>query len=183
MSDPFVGEIRLFPYTFAPYGWAECNGALLPVAQFQALYALIGNIFGGTPNQTFNIPDLKDRTIVGQGQGTGLSPRAYSMSGGESSHSLNINEIPSHNHNIIAGSAFSTLQTPVGNYWGVTRYTSDSGGAEKNANSFASTSSPGDLLSNNFVGVAGGNMAHENRQPSLALRYCIALEGVFPTRP
>lgn len=182
MSDPYVGEIRLFPYTFAPYGWADCNGALLPIQQYQALYAVIGNTFGGTYGQNFNIPDLRNRVVLGAGQGINLSPRAYTAPGGEASHTLTMNEMPLHNHNIISGSASCSELTPVNNYWGVTKYTPP-GSPEKAASSYSTASSIGDTLNNNFIGIVGKNQGHENRQPALTLRFCIALDGVFPVRP
>jgi microcystin-dependent protein len=181
MADPFIGEIRTFTYTFPPYGWAYCNGQALPVNQFSALYALIGNLFGGNQT-TFNVPNIFNQAVIGYGQGQGLSHRDFASKGGENTHSLLAGEVAQHNHNITAGTAFSTLNTPDSNYWGVTRYT-PTGGAEKNANSYSTTPNSGDTLKATFVGPAGKSIAHENRQPFLTMNFCIALVGVFPVKP
>jgi microcystin-dependent protein len=176
MSEPFVGEIRLMPYTFAPYGWAACDGQLLSVIQYQTLFALIGTTFGGDGTTTFGVPDLRARTAIGFGNGPGLTHRAVGQTGGENSVTLNINQLPPHTHVLQASSA------------------AQSGGVLTNAlfanlggrtSGYASYAAGPNVVSLNNASIQsmGSSQSHENRQPFLAVQYCIATEGIFPVRP
>ena len=176
MSEPFIGEIRLLPYTFVPYGWAACNGQLLSVSQYQSLFALIGTTFGGDGATTFGVPDLRARSVVGFGNGPGLTPRAVGQTGGENSVTLNASQIPSHNHVLQASSAAQS--------GGVlpNALIANVGGRSKAYASYAAGPNVASL-NNASIQTSGSSQSHENRQPFLAVQYCIATEGIWPTRP
>ncbi len=180
MADPFVGQIQIFPYTFAPYDWAWCTGTELAVRQFQVLYAVIGNTFGGTPNSTFKLPDLRQRAVVGYGQGPGLSPHAYGAKFGDAAVTLNETQLPQHSHaahQAAIASGKATSPTVAANSWA--GWTNDA-----RVNIFTNTeTAPVVAFSPTMVGLAGGGAAHENRQPYLAMPFCIATNGIFPVRP
>ncbi|MBP7460913.1 MAG: phage tail protein [Candidatus Delongbacteria bacterium] len=182
MADPFIGEIRLWGCNFAPYGWAFCDGSLLSVNQNQALFNLIGNSYGGDGNQTFAVPNLKDRIPIGFGQGPGLTNHPIASSGGQTAHTLTANEMPSHSHSFTAGSATCSLGTPQNNYFGIPRYSTTTG-TTKNALNYASAADSPGMMNPNVIAPIGGSQSHENRQPYLTLNFCIALEGEYPVRP
>src|ERR1700761_4579341 len=125
MADPFLGQIMIFGGNFTPYGWAFCQGQLLNISQYSALYALLGTMYGGNGSTTFGLPDLRSRVAIGFGQGPGLSNYVQGQLGGMETVTLNINQMPSHNHtfnptgstvNVQAGNGFGTTATPTGNY-------------------------------------------------------------------
>lgn len=176
MSEPFIGEIRLLPYTFTPYGWAACNGQLLPVNQYSTLFALIGTTFGGDGTTTFGVPDLRARAAIGFGNGPGLTPRAVGQTGGESSVTLNAGQIPSHNHVLQASNATQSSGVLPN------ALIANVGGRSK---AYASYAAGPNVVGLNTASIQsiGSSQAHENRQPSLALQYCIATEGIWPTHP
>jgi microcystin-dependent protein len=164
-AEPFLSEIRLFSFNFAPGGWAMCNGQLLPINQNQALFSLLGTTYGGNGQTTFGLPDLRGRVPIHVGSGHILGER-----GGESSHTLTASEMPTHNHLLNASSTDGALATPVNNFWG------------------SNSERPYSANASNLVGMSptgiskvGGSQAHENRMPGLALNYCIALQGIFPS--
>jgi len=170
-QDPYLGEIRLFPYNFAPQGWATCQGQLLPINQNQALFSLLGTTYGGDGQTTFALPDLRGRAPIGVGQAPGLSNYVLGQKVGEENHTLTVAEIPSHSHFLNVSTDVGSSDSPQGkfparNAAAVPQYgfSSDSVGAAT------------------AVGVAGGSQAHENRQPSLVLRWCIALQGIYPSQ-
>jgi microcystin-dependent protein len=172
MADPFVAEIRIFPFDFAPTGWAWCNGALLPISQNTALFALLGTTYGGDGKANFALPDLRGRAPMHPGQGVGLSERQLGERGGSETVTLLESEIPAHSHTLRAN-ATDTADTNV---------------PTENA-SFA-TSAGGRLyqptadteLSPEALSPAGGGMPHNNMQPYLTCQFNIALQGVFPQR-
>jgi microcystin-dependent protein len=170
VTEPFLGEIRLFPYNFAPRGWAFCQGQILSIAQNTALFSLLGTTYGGNGVTTFALPDLRGRVAVSQGQGPGLSPYSLGEQGGVESVTLIATQMPQHNHLISVNNAGSSTGRPSGNYPGQT-----------SGNTYA-PSSDGSTFAPQAVGMAGGNQPHTNIQPYLALNYCIALEGIFPSR-
>lgn len=178
MSEPFIGEIRMFPYTFAPLNWANCFGQTVPVNQYQALYAIIGNTFGGTLNQTIGLPNLQGNIPVGVGQGPNLSNYSWGSKGGGASVTLTSAQMPSHNHSAQMVKQAATTNSASGNYFNHVVEMTDSGSfihySYETGISPDSTMAP--LLP---VGAPG---PHENRQPYLALRFCIALQGFFPQR-
>lgn len=172
MSEPFLGEVRLFGFNFAPQGWAFAAGQLLPISQNTALFALIGTFYGGDGITTFALPDLRGRVPVSMGQGSGLSPYAVGEILGAESVTLTTNQIPAHSHGVNANTAKANQPNPIGHYpatdaSGVTAEYSAAFSGQMNANTIA---------------AAGGGQPHENRQPSLVLNWCIALQGIFPSR-
>lgn len=171
MSDPFLGEIRLFPYTFAPRGWALCNGQMLSISQNTALFALIGTIYGGDGRTTFALPDLRGRVAVSSGEGPGLSAYDVGETGGAESVTLSESQMPAHNHLMSVNGPSSGSAKPNNRYLGRV----SSGTAYAGA-------SNGRTLNPGALAPAGGGQPHENRPPHLALNYCIALQGIFPSR-
>lgn len=165
MSEPYIAQIQAFPYGFVPKGWAPCNGQLLPINQNQALFALIGTIYGGDGVTNFALPDLRGRVPVHVGNGVTLGQMA-----GEATHTLTSNEMPAHNHVPMAnGNQAPDQPSPAGNVWAV-----------QTGNSYG-TAVTG-ALNGSALAAAGGSQPHDNLQPYLALQYCIAVQGIFPTR-
>jgi microcystin-dependent protein len=170
MGEPFLSEIRIFSFSYAPRGWAFCNGQLLPINQNQALFSLLGTTYGGDGRVNFALPDLRGRVPIHMGSHT-LGER-----GGEQAHTLSIAEIPTHTHlfsvnSAVGGAAANATQgAPGGNYW------ANSGKAVYN------TGAGNAVMSPQTVGNVGGSQAHLNMQPFLALNFCIALQGIFPSR-
>ena len=171
MAEPILGEIRLFAGNFAPKGWALCNGQLLPIRQYTALFSLLGTYYGGDGKTTFALPDLQGRVPIGQGNGAGLTPRVVGEAGGESAVSLSATEMPVHTHLANCSSQQSSTQ-PEGAYWGSTG---------RGANAFAATVST--TLSPLAAQPAGGSQPHNNMQPYLGMTFIVAMEGIFPERP
>jgi microcystin-dependent protein len=167
MAEPFLAEIRLMSFGFAPKGWALCNGQLLPINQNQALFSLLGTTFGGDGRVNFGLPDLRSRVPVHVGSGHALGER-----GGEQAHTLSMAELPTHTHALNASSsgANASPPTPLANVL------ADS--APRSA-----YRSPSDLvaMSPSSVTNVGGSQAHPNMQPFLTLNFCIALQGIFPS--
>jgi microcystin-dependent protein len=171
MSDPFLGTIRLVGFNFAPIGWALCQGQALPISQNTALFSLIGTTFGGDGVQTFNLPDLRSRVAVGQGQGPGLSSYVQGQTGGQEGVALTIQQAPMHSHALMAAGTATTPNPGP----------SLALGTPDVAVRLYGSGSPTPLASSS-IGNFGGSVSHENRQPFLALNYIIALQGIFPTR-
>jgi microcystin-dependent protein len=164
MGTPFMSEIKIIGFAFAPQGWALCNGQLLPIAQNQALFSLLGTNYGGNGQTTFALPDLRARTPIHIGNGHIIGEHA-----GEQAHTLSIAEMPQHTHQLNGTSANTDTPIPSGNLLGT-------------ANNLYTN--PANLTSLNPASVAnvGGSQPHENMQPFLTLTFCIALQGVFPSQ-
>jgi microcystin-dependent protein len=164
MAEPFLSEIRIFSFVFAPRGWALCNGQLLPINQNQALFSLLGTTFGGDGRVNFGLPDLRARVPIHVGSGHTLGER-----GGEQSHTVSISELPTHSH-VLNGSANNpTVNNPTGQVF--------------SSSATPLYASPANLVAMN-AGMAtnvGGSQAHLNMQPFLTLSFCIALQGIFPS--
>ncbi|MFC6356147.1 phage tail protein [Luethyella okanaganae] len=175
MTDPFVGEIRAVGFNFAPTGWALCNGQLLPISQNTALFSLLGTNYGGNGQTTFALPNLQGASPIGQGQGQGLSSYDLGQQGGSKSVTLLSAEMPSHSHVAQAVAALGTTSTPNQNAWAEPRY---GRAAERN---YAATSNT--TMHPQSIGVAGGNLPHNNMPPYLVVNYIIAMQGIFPPRP
>lgn len=171
MSNPFLGEIRMVGFYFAPRGWAFCAGQSLSISQNDALYALVGTIYGGDGVTTFRLPDLRGRVPVSQGQGLGLSSYTIGQAAGTESVTLLVTQIPSHSHAIAAASGGTRSANPSGNLLG-------SGESDMYTHDGANPAT----LSANTIGVNGGSQPHANMQPYLSVNFIIALEGVFPSR-
>jgi microcystin-dependent protein len=180
MSDPFIGQITLFPYNFAPLGWADCSGQLLPVQQNPALFAVLGVAYGGDGKTNFALPNLNGRVPVGQGQATGASNYAIGSQGGVETVTLTQGNLPAHTHAFNATTAQATATSPAGALF-ATSVTPD--GRQSNKGNIYNAASPDTALAASSIAPAGSSLAHNNVQPSLALRYCIAVQGIFPVRP
>ena len=171
MADPFVAEIRIFPFNFAPKGWALCDGQLLPISQNTALFSLLGTFYGGNGKDNFALPDLQGNTPMHPGQGPGLSLHDLGETGGSQTVTLLESELPAHSHSVSASQADSTDRIPGGQQLatgiGVGMYRAPGSPISLNASALAPT---------------GGGLPHNNMQPYLTLTFCIALQGVFPPR-
>ncbi len=172
MADPFVAEIRIFPFNFAPKGWAWCDGQLLPLSQNTALFSLLGTTYGGNGKSNFALPNLQGRAPMHPGQGPGLSLHDLGETGGSETVSLLESEIPAHSHGTSVSAADGTDQSPVG-----VKLATGMGGISQYAVPGALTQ-----LSLNSLTPAGGDQPHNNMQPYLTFYFCIALQGVFPPR-
>ena len=175
--EPFIGQIMLVGFNFAPRGWAFCNGQVVPINQNTALFALLGTTYGGNGQTTFALPDLRGRAPIGMGQGPGLSEYTQGQMAGTESVFLLSSQMPAHTHAMLVSSEEAT--TPLANGTFLARLT-DAEGAP--ANSAITTSAPNAFLNQQSIGQAGGSLPHPNMQPYIAMNYIIALEGIFPPR-
>ena len=171
MAQPFLAEIKIVSFNFAPKGWALCNGQLLPINQNQALFSLLGTTYGGNGQTTFALPNLQSRAPIHSGNGHTLGEQ-----GGEQAHTVSLSELPTHVHGFsqnsaVVGAATNATQgVPTGNYW-----------ANSGKQAFA-TVQGNSAMSPQAVGNVGGSQAHLNMQPFLVLNFCIALQGIFPSQ-
>jgi microcystin-dependent protein len=179
MSQPFLGQIALFPYNFAPRGWALCRGQLMAISQNTALFSLLGTYYGGDGRVTFALPDLQSRVPISAGQGPGLSNYTQGEEGGVETVSLLSSENASHNHGLNATTDNGTVVTASGN-----QLAKPFSGSRTAANTglIYSTAAPNTSLAPNALSLTGGNLPHNNIQPCQCLSYCIALQGIFPSR-
>ena len=170
MAEPFLSEIRLMSFVFAPKGWALCNGQLLPINQNQGLFSLLGTTFGGDGRVNFGLPDLRGRTPIHVGAG-----HTQGQSGGEQEHTRSFAELPTHTHAAQGSSAVADAAVPTGNLLG----------AVDNTTFGAAYTAPSNvtMLAAQAVGYVGGGNPHTNMQPYLTLNFCIALIGIFPPPP
>lgn len=179
MDDTFLGEIRLMAITYAPRGWALCQGQLLNIQQNSALYSLLGTRYGGNGTTTFALPNLSGRAAVGMGQGTGLTNYAQGNAVGTETVPLSIAQIPTHTHgtgtaNVPVSAGSPTTGSPAGGFF-----------AKVNPEAFGPGTANGPMaadLLNGQTAVTGNAVAHENRMPYLTLNYCIATQGIYPSR-
>jgi microcystin-dependent protein len=174
--DPFVAEIRMFPFFFAPKGWAFCDGQLLPISQNTALFSLLGTFYGGDGKSTFALPDLQGSAAMMPGQGQGLTNRGLGEMGGSEFVTLIQSEMPFHTHNMTA------FITVPGDQFGPNPDGQSLLAQSNNGNVYAD---PGPIVqfAPQALAPAGGSLPHNNMQPYLVLNFCIALQGVFPQRP
>ncbi len=172
--DPFVAEIRIFPFNFAPKGWAFCDGQLLPLSQNTALFSLLGTTYGGNGKSNFALPNLQGRTALHWGQGPGLSLYDLGQEGGQETVSLLESELPVHNHSLAVSDQQAASRIPAGAVLG----------ESFNGNVYKSGAPTPPLVSmaSSSLAPAGGDMPHNNMMPYLTLNFCIALQGVFPPR-
>jgi len=167
MAEPFLSEIRIMSFVFAPKGWALCNGQLLPINQNQALFSLLGTTYGGDGRVNFGLPDLRARTPIHMGGGHTLGER-----GGEQAHTISISELPTHTHVANATTATATTNTPTSSLLLAQSTNSQLYGPPSNLQAM----SPAAITN------VGGSQAHLNMQPFLTLSFCIALQGIFPSQ-
>ena len=173
MSQPFVAEIRIFGFNFAPKGWALCNGQLLPISQNTALFSLIGTYYGGDGKSTFALPDLQGQAPLQQGQGNGLSEYVIGEQTGVPNVTLLQSELPFHTHSLLCSIDDADLRIPS-----PTRALAKSAGG----NIYSTSTSPLVNMAFQSLPPAGGSLPHDNMQPYLTLNFCIAMQGVFPAR-
>jgi len=173
MSDPFVAEIRIFPFNFAPKGWAFCDGQILPLSQNTALFSLLGTTYGGDGKSNFALPNMQGNAPMHPGQGPGLSLHDLGETGGSETVSLLESEIPSHSHGLMASTQPGEDPAPAG----------EALARSVGANLYQTVTNTNIVnLSDNAVTPAGGDQPHNNMQPYLTLNFCIALQGVYPPR-
>lgn len=172
MADPFIAEIRIFPFNFAPRGWAWCDGQLMPLSQNTALFSLLGTTYGGNGKSNFALPDLQGRAPMQPGQGPGLSLHDLGETGGSETVTLLESEMPAHSHALNTSQSDGISSTPIGQQLatgiGLGMYAAPSALA---------------AMSPNALAPAGGDQPHNNMQPYLTFYFCIALQGIFPARP
>jgi microcystin-dependent protein len=171
MADNFLAEIRVFPFNFAPVGWASCNGQILPISQNTALFSLLGTYYGGDGKSNFALPNLQGSIPVAYGQGVGLSPYSIGESGGEPTVSLLLSQMPAHTHSLLTDNingpdnnspANAALSFPV--------------------NMYSTQTSPVVQMAQQAISPVGGSQPHNNLMPYLTLNFCIALQGIYPAR-
>lgn len=169
--DPFVGQIQAFGFNFAPRGWAKCEGQLIAIAQNQTLFSLVGTMYGGDGRTTFGLPDLRGRSIVGAGNGSGLNPVNQGAKGGTESVTLTVANLPAHNHavsvSVNSGNGEEATSTAF---------------LASHAAAFSEAPTAGATLSGVSSANAGSSQPFQNRDPFLGINYCIALQGIYPPR-
>ncbi len=175
MSEPFLGEIRIFSLNFAPRGWAFCNGQILPIAKNTALFSLLGTQYGGDGKTTFALPNLKDSAPLHQGQGPGLSERQIGEAGGEAAVTLTGSELPAHPHVARCSSVPGLQPGPANNVWSPLP-------ARPTPPPVYSNAGPNVAMNSGALAQAGGNQPHNNLSPYLGLNFCIALQGIYPSK-
>src|SRR3954454_11982936 len=174
MADPFVAEIRIFPFNFAPKGWAFCDGQILPLSQNTALFSLLGTTYGGDGKSNFALPNMQGNAPMHPGQGPGLSLHDLGETGGSDTVSLLESEVPSHSHGLMSQNLAGNRTSPVANALGR---------ASAGAPYLPGSPAPALVnMSDNALAPAGGDQPHNNMQPYLTLNFCIALQGVYPPR-
>jgi len=182
MSDPFVAEIRIFPFNFAPTGWAFCNGQIMPISQNTALFSLLGTMYGGDGKSTFALPNLQGSAATQFGQGPGLQTWYEGETQGSDYVTLLESEMPSHNHTLNVTSAVGTSNAPAGGQ--LAKGQKGNLQASNSAKVYSSAASPQPNTGMNpfSLSIAGGSLPHNNMMPYLTLNFCIALQGIFPPR-
>ena len=171
MSDPFLGQITMFAGNFAPQGWALCDGQLLAVGQNDALFSLLGTIYGGDGRTTFGLPDLRGRIPLHEGQGPGLSPRKLGIKSGVENVTLNTNQLPAHTHQIRVSTAAGTQNNPGGAFLA----------ASPNVRVYWAAA-PSDALNTSSITSIGGSQNQTNLMPFQCVNFIIALAGIYPSR-
>ncbi|WP_440875142.1 phage tail protein [Thalassotalea sp. PLHSN55] len=178
MSEPFVGEVRMWACSYAPRDWAFCDGSELQISQFTTLFAILGNTYGGDGRTTFALPNLTDRAPMHQGRGPGLTSRRLGELGGLPAVQLSSAENPAHSHSVYGTSEAGDTASPTS-----IAYMSRESGNRSERNAYLSTLQTTDTnLALETLATAGQSQAHENRQPFIGVNFCIALDGLFPAR-
>ena len=171
MSDPYVGEIRMFAGNFAPLGWAFCDGQLLAVAQHDALFSLFGTTYGGDGRTTFGLPDMRGRLPIHQGDGPGLTDRPLGQKGGSEKVTLITSQLPTHNHDLVANTQPATSTAPANLM-----------PAQGVGVAFYAEQAPNEMMAPTMLHNTGGNQSHNNLMPSLCVNFIVALVGIYPSR-
>ena len=170
-ATPYVGQIMAFGGTFAPQGWALCDGSLLPISQYETLFTLIGTTYGGDGQTTFALPDLRGRAALHQGQGSGLSSYVLGESGGAEAVTLTVGQLPQHLHSAMGNSGAGTSPSPSGALW-----------AGSPTNIYTAGAAANTAMSATSISVSGGSQPHDNMLPFVTLNFCIAFEGIYPSQ-
>ena len=173
--EPFIGQIMMFGGNFAPRGWALCDGQLLPIANYTALFSILGTTYGGDGKTTFALPDLRGRTPMHAGHGPGLSPRSLGSKGGSETNTLTVNQLPSHSHALHAQTANGSMPSPSNNTLGAY-------GTAVPPQGIYSETAPDTQMNPASIGQTGGGQSVNNVQPFGCINFVIALEGIFPSR-
>ena len=175
MSEPFIAEIRIWGCNFAPYGWAFCDGQLLPISQYTALFSLVGTYYGGNGTSTFALPNMQGRAAMEWGSGSGLTSRFIGETLGEQSVTVLSSELPQHSHTVVgaepAGPGEASAEPSIERWLG-----------SSNPQFTYSSGSPDALFAPQVIGNSGGGVPHNNMQPYETLNFCIALDGLYPSR-
>jgi microcystin-dependent protein len=172
MSTPYIGEIRMAGFNFAPIDWAFCDGQLLPISQYAALFQLLGTTYGGDGQNTFALPNLQGRFPMHLGDGIGLSPRVLGEQGGVENVTLTVSQISSHSHSAVCAAGGGNVPSPSGAYWST----------DPQGNTAAYNEAGGSSMAAGELESAGSGQPHDNRQPYLGINFIIALFGVFPSQ-
>lgn len=178
MSEPFVGEIRMVGFSFAPQGWANCDGTILSIASNTALFSLLGTTYGGDGRVTFALPDLRGRVPIHTGQGPGLASRTQGSVSGQETVTLNSNELPSHNHALSSGNLPTT--SSVGNQMSPDGHLPAT--ANDGESNYSDAAPTGSMALSGSTGNSGGSQPHNNMPPFLTIRFVVALVGIYPSR-
>jgi microcystin-dependent protein len=173
MAEPFIGQIIMAGFNFAPRGYATCDGQIISIAQNTALFSLLGTTYGGNGQTTFALPDLRGRVPIHQGQGPGLSPQFIGEVSGQENHTLINAEMPMHNHLVSTSNVSGAFGTPNGNFLAA---------SSTPETALYRSTADGTTLNPQSIGLAGGNQPHNNMQPYLVINFAIAMEGIFPSR-
>jgi len=180
MADPYIGEIRIMGFNFAPLGWSTCNGQVLKIQQNSALFSVIGNVFGGDGTTTFAFPNLSGRIPMHTGQGSGLTNRVIGEQDGVTDVTLTASQMAVHTHSLIAQNVNANVSTPgTADYFAKSGYTLS---GRFNSIPMYSSVMTSTLLSSSAITPTGGGQSHINVQPYLSLNFCIAVEGIYPVR-
>jgi microcystin-dependent protein len=171
MSDQFVAEIRVFPFNFAPVGWASCDGQILPISRNTALFSLLGTYYGGDGKSNFALPNLQGNVPVGYGQGVGLSPYSLGQNGGTQAETLIVQYLPTHTHSLLTDNANGPDTNSPGN-----------AALSSPLNMYTAATSPLVQMATQAISPVGNSQPHNNLMPFLTLNFCIALQGIFPAR-
>lgn len=170
-AEPFLGQIMMVGYTFCPRGWAEANGQLLPISNNTALYSLYGTTYGGDGRTSFALPDLRGRVAIHTGTGPGLSPRQLGARAGTESNTLNVNQMPPHSHSLNGTTTAAASGSPAGNL-----------AADTGRSAAYAAGSADAQMSSSAIGTTGAGQPVDNMPPYLVMRYCVALQGIYPSR-
>lgn len=178
--EPFIAEIRILPYNFAPKGWAWCDGQLMVISQSTALFSLVGTLYGGDGKVTFGLPNLTGRAPMHFGAGQGLTPHTLGEPIGSGTVPLSVQQLPQHNHPVNIDNNNAQLAAPTNGY--LAKGYNPSGGRGNTAKPLYTASAANMELPPDTVIPSGGNSSHTNMQPYLAMNFCMALTGIFPVR-
>lgn len=171
-SQPFLGQIMFVPYNFAPDGWRDCDGSTLSISENDALFALLGTTYGGDGMSNFKLPDMRGRVVIDDGGGSGLSTYVIGQMGGQEAVSLTINQMPAHNHSVLASSSDGNTNLPTNAFPANTKT------LDKEYSSVA----PNTTFKPNALSISGGSAPHSNMMPTTALKCVIAIYGIFPSQ-